>query len=199
VPFYAYPRDVLGLAYKSEHTRLLDAYVDLMRSCGWWMPFKGMVIACERPSVINLDDRGRLHSFDGPALAFRDGYGVWASHGVRVPQVVIEAPETLTAQQILGEPNAEVRRVMVERHGAEKLMRTANATKVHVDDWGTLWSLPLAGDEPLVCVEVINSTPEPDGSFSVYWLRVPPTTRTAREAVLWTHDLPAHAEPVAMT
>ena len=35
-------------------------------------------------------------------------------------------------------------------------------------------------------VEVLNSTPEPDGSRKTYFLRVPPRTRTAREAVAWT-------------
>ena len=41
-------------------------------------------------------------------------------------------------------------------------------------------------DEPLRVVEVVNSTPEPDGTYRRYLLRVPPTTRTAREAVAWT-------------
>jgi len=40
-------------------------------------------------------------------------------------------------------------------------------------------------------VEVRNSTPEPDGSRRTYFLRVPPTMRTAREAVAWTFGLGA--------
>ena len=40
-------------------------------------------------------------------------------------------------------------------------------------------------------VEVQNSTPEPDGSIKTYFLRVPPATRTAREAVAWTFGLGA--------
>ena len=38
-------------------------------------------------------------------------------------------------------------------------------------------------------VEVLNSTPEPDGTRRTYFLRVPPTMRTAREAVAWTFGL----------
>jgi hypothetical protein len=38
---------------------------------------------------------------------------------------------------------------------------------------------------------VINSTPEPDGRFKRYWLRVPPDTKTAHEAVAWTFGVPA--------
>ena len=36
------------------------------------------------------------------------------------------------------------------------------------------------GDDPMVMVEVINSSPEPDGSYRTYWLRVPPTMRDWR-------------------
>ena len=45
---------------------------------------------------------------------------------------------------------------------------------------------PPVDGEPLTVVEVVNSTPEPDGSHRRYFLRVPPDTRTAREAVAWT-------------
>jgi hypothetical protein len=49
----------------------------------------------------------------------------------------------------------------------------------------------MLGDEPLVMVKVRNSTPEPDGAYKDYFLRVPPTMRTAREAVAWTFGLEA--------
>ena len=38
-------------------------------------------------------------------------------------------------------------------------------------------------------VEVVNSTPEPDGSHATYWLRVPPDIRSAHAAVAWTFRL----------
>ena len=37
-----------------------------------------------------------------------------------------------------------------------------------------------------MAVRVINSTPEPDGSFKRYLLRVPPDITTAKAAVAWT-------------
>ena len=52
---------------------------------------------------------------------------------------------------------------------------------------------PLHGAIAAVCaanmVEVVNSTPEPDGTSRTYWLRVPPATRTAREGIAWTFGL----------
>jgi hypothetical protein len=40
-------------------------------------------------------------------------------------------------------------------------------------------------------VHVVNSTPEPDGTYNNYFLRVPPETKTAREGVAWTFGLTA--------
>lgn len=55
------------------------------------------------------------------------------------------------------------------------------------DDYGKLWRIRGATDaEPLIVVEVVNMTPERDGSYAHHFLRVPPTVGTAREAVAWT-------------
>ncbi len=54
-----------------------------------------------------------------------------------------------------------------------------------------MWRIDLANDEAVVMVEVLDSTPEPDGTHRTYWLRVPPSNRTAREGVAWTFGLDA--------
>jgi hypothetical protein len=61
----------------------------------------------------------------------------------------------------------------------------------HDEHYGTLWRRNIPDDEPIVMIEVVNRTREPDGSFKRYWLRVWPTTQTAREAVAWTFNMPA--------
>ncbi len=139
--------------------------------------------------VLQRDEQGRLHSGEGQAVGYSDGWGVWAWHGVRVPAKVIEAPETLGAAAIQAEPNVEIRRVMIERYGQERYLRESGAQQIHQDDWGTLWRVDIPGDEPLVMVEVVNSTPEPDGSFRNYMLRVPLQMRRAKQAVAWTFGL----------
>jgi hypothetical protein len=42
-----------------------------------------------------------------------------------------------------------------------------------------------------VMIEMVNSTPEPDGRRKRYWLRVPPNMTTAHEAVAWSFNVPA--------
>ena len=113
----------------------------------------------------------------GPAVAYPDGWAIYAVHGVRVPAHVIESPKSITVEEIEKETNAEVRRVMMERYGLDRYIKDSGAHKVHSDDWGTLWRKDVPDDEPLVMVEVLNSTPEPDGSFKTYFLRCDPQLR----------------------
>jgi len=167
-----------------------DGHSAVARSAGWWSPHDGYVILTERPLNLHLDEEGRLHRETGPALVYPDGWGIWASHGVRVPREVIEQPETLEPERILREVNVEVRRVMMERFGHGRLLRERGAKLLGTDDFGKLWRLDLRrGEEPLVMVEVVNSTAEPDGSFKDYFLRVSPECRTAQEAVAWTFGM----------
>ena len=84
------------------------------------------------------------------------------------------------------ERNIEVRRVMMERYGQSRFIIDSGAVKVDSDDYGVLYRKDIPDDEPLVMVKVVNSTPELDGSFKDYFLRVPPTILTPREAVAWT-------------
>jgi hypothetical protein len=127
-----------------------------------------------------------LHCESGPALVYPDGWGIWAFNGVRVSQALIEHPELITCSAIDAEQNAEIRRVMIGRYGQTKYLIDSGAENIGGDDYGVLYRKDIQGDEPIVMVKVVNSTAEPDGSFKDYFLRVPPTIRTAREAVAWT-------------
>jgi hypothetical protein len=146
-----------------------------------------------------VDVQNRPHCADGPFCAWADGTALWAWHGVRVPAWVITNPERITTMRIAEEENAELRRVFLDRYGHDRFIADSGAVPVHADDFGSLYRIDLAGDEPLVIVRLINSTPElgresglvqaPDGSWrKLYWLRVPPTIKTAREAVAWTFN-----------
>jgi hypothetical protein len=134
-------------------------------------------IITERPLFIHRDSENRPHCDTGPFTAWSDGWCLWMVHGVRVTEQIVMRPETLTVEQIMGEENAEVRRVMIERFGIERFMQEAEATVVSEDDFGRLLEIQVPNDEPLVMVEVVNSTAEPDGSFKNYMLRVAPDCR----------------------
>jgi hypothetical protein len=85
-----------------------------------------------------------------------------------------------------------VRRVLLKRMGYEPFLKAIKAKPVHEDEFGMLYRTRIRlAREHLAFVRVLNSTPEPDGSRREYYLRVPPTVRTAREAVAWTFGMTA--------
>jgi hypothetical protein len=194
--FYRYFYEVLGL---TDQTGSLSGLWELAQSAGWALPHQNICWVSERHHILSRDDRGRLHCETGPACGYPDGWAIYAVHGVRVPRYVIEEPAQIDVAHIGAETNAEIRRVMIERYrhgenvsGSAAYVRDSGAKRLdHDERFGTLWRRDLPNDEPIVMIEVINSTPEPDGRFKRYWLRVPPDTKTAHEAVAWTFGVPA--------
>ncbi len=80
------------------------------------------MIASERPTKIRRDSQNRLHSIDdAPSIEYADGWGVYSIHGMTVRPRLVLAPETLTVDEIIGEYNLDMRKVMLERYGIEKI------------------------------------------------------------------------------
>ena len=116
--FYVFMRDELNIA----DCRKLDGLIELAKCCGWWAPYSGCVIFQDRHNILNLDDFGRIHCENGPAIAYPSGWSIYAIHGVRTTEQAIMRPETLTIADIKSESNAERRRVLVERMGYERYL-----------------------------------------------------------------------------
>ena len=93
--------------------------------------------------------------------------------GVTIDSRIAFEPETINSQEILGTVNVELRRVLMERMSYEAFMANAQAQILDTDaDPGgerQLLRVPIANDEPLVCLSV--SCPSTDRQ---YMLRVPP-------------------------
>jgi hypothetical protein len=120
--------------------------------------------------------------------------------GVAVTERVAFRPETITADEVIAEPNAEVRRVMLERVGFEWFFDRARAELLDADrDAGgerKLLKMAIPGDEDLVCVSLCCPS-----TGRRYVLRVPPATTTCRKAAAWLagFDDPADYAPVIET
>ncbi len=177
--------DRLGI----EGTTPLKGLTDLARNAGWVWAYENLCIMTDRPLEVHRDNRFRIHAEDKMCMRFGDDWGLYAWHGVLVPPYVILLPEPLTFDLIESEPNAEVRRVLIERFGLENYLREGKVVKMHQDNAGILYRMNLESDEPIIVVRVKNSTPEPDGSIKEYFLRVPPTMQRAKQAVAWTFGL----------
>jgi hypothetical protein len=180
-------RDILGLRLPIYEK--FKAWEDCSIHGGFRFMHEEFCMVCDFPEILKKDDQNRPHCDDGPSHRWRDGWSLYHVHGVRVPRYVIEEPHLITVKLIEDETNAEVRRVMIDRYpGGPSKYITDSGSKIldHDERWGTLRIKHLDDDEDIVMLEVVNRTPEPTGKFKRYHLRVPPTCRTAHEAVAWT-------------
>ena len=186
--FVSFFREVCGLALPEKIEQATLAYQATAESACWWWPHRDFVMVCERPTRIERNEQGRLHATTQKAICWPDGWGFCSVNGVRVPDEIIENPQSITANRIEDEQNAEIRRVMLELFGLERFLRESGAKRVHQDRFGELYERSLGGRDYRF-VRVLNSTPEPDGTHKSYVLSVPATVLTAHEAVAWTFNL----------
>jgi hypothetical protein len=116
--------------------------------------------------------------------------------GVEVDQRVAFHPELITAQEILAERNAELRRVMLERIGWEKFLHDSNPKVIDQD-------IDAGGDRRLLAVTFSNAeeifilTLNCPSTGRKYAIRVPPWMKTCHQSAAWMagFENPAEYEP----
>lgn len=190
--------NVLGL--KLPIYELYGEWENLVLEGAGFVMHRDFCFVSNFPEFIEMDERNRLHCQTGPAIKWRDGWCVNYWHGVSVPKWVIESPEKITIETINAATNQEFRRVMIEQYGVGRYLIDSGATELQRDKFGVLYCQRIDQGEPLSIVRVINSTPEPDGTYKEYFLRVPPHMRSAEEAVAWTFGLePDDYNPIVET
>jgi hypothetical protein len=154
---------------------------------GWLIETKGSLTVVPFPRI-RYDRQYRLHSEHEAAIVWIDGVREYWWHGVRTNSQITLRPESLTVQQIMGVRNIELRRVMIERFGLERLIKESSAEVIHSDqDYESkrrLLRINVAGDEPIFAVSVVCPSTQRN-----YFLRVPPTMRSVEEAIAWTFGL----------
>src|SRR5207248_666219 len=161
------------------------SFLDAVEHCGLFWMRNNICFAAERPSYLNRDEEGRLHCEVGPAVAYPSGWSWWHWHGTAVPQQVIEMAPAIAIEDIHRARNPETRRIMIERYrtgeevqGIAAYLRDAGARRLdHDPGFGTLWRLESGDSGPMLMVEVTNHSPEPDGNYRHFLLRVDPELR----------------------
>ncbi len=172
---------------EGERDRELYGLINLALSAGFVYPTEEVCYISARPLSILIDEESRLHGEDVPAVEYADGFKVWAWHGNLVGERIIK--RKFSWEEIQKQNNIEIRRSMIDIYGTENFLVDAKAKEIHADGYGTLYWLEQQFDEPLAMVKVINSTPEPDGTYKDYFIRVPPHMATAEQAVAWTFEM----------
>ena len=93
-------------------------FLSLLSECGWIFPLEDTCIVCDRPNLIFFDHQNRLHAEGKPAIQYSSKYNIYAYHGVNLPEKYGRLhPHQWETQWLLTEPNAELRRVLIQGIG----------------------------------------------------------------------------------
>src|SRR5215475_9643883 len=167
----------------------------IARHASWIVAHENICWLSEHPDLIRTDARGRLHSADGPAVRYPDGWCVYAWKGVEIPAGLIEQSQQISPASIAATFDPALRNCMIEIMTPERFVKRAALVPVSEDEtgilWRKFWSFRGVTIGSWTAVEVQNGTPEADGSRKRYFLRVPSNVRSAREGVAWTYGLTA--------
>ncbi len=204
--YYRFGTD-LGVKQKPDLLRRLDIMERIAGSCGFWYPRDGICIVSDRFAATHWDEARnavgmptRLHCEDKPAISFRDGWGVYYWHGYRIPvshEWIITEKSRLTPDTIDAEPNAELRRIMLEievdgKTGFERYIE-ARGAKVISEDVShgrprRLLEVNIKGDRRRV-LDVLNGSLEPDGSRRRFFIGAMPGANTPHDAVAMSYGI----------
>ena len=123
IAYYLFPHEHIRPMYKKEDLDRLYLWRDIAQSCGWWWPNTNVCMVCDRPCQLHIDEAGRLHKDEAPAMEFRDGYALYALHGTRMkPEYVMTRAEQIAPETVLAEPNVDQRRELIRKIGVERML-----------------------------------------------------------------------------
>jgi hypothetical protein len=180
-------------------------YLEITESAGFYWVLDGICFVSDRPAKIWRDAAGRLHAETGKAISYSGtGWGLYAWHGYLIPDDhawIITDKAKITAEAILTEPNAELRRVMCEITAFEPIRKLAKTVSKDVDGNGHPRRLLIVNvkDEALRIIEVVNGSIEPDGTRRKFLLGAMPG-KTPHEVIAASYGInPKHYREAVRT
>lgn len=172
-----------------EYNDDIDNWSYLFHGAEGYSMFQSVCIVCSKPKRLVTNESGNPHNSSGPAAVWSDGFEAFSWRGVIIDRELIEQPQSINVARIVNEKNQTIRQVLLEMFGQDRFIEESGAHVVDRYKGGVLYRYDFDFSEPLVMVKVKNSTPEPDGTYKYYYLRVPPDMQTAKQAVAWTFGL----------
>ncbi|MBD2183151.1 hypothetical protein H6S82_14790 [Planktothrix sp. FACHB-1355] len=170
----------LNCSYKSEWL----LFQEINKNCGIIFPYEELVMVCDRPRILSFDNQHRLHAEGAPAIQFADGYSLYAYHGVPLPEKYGKVhPNNWQSAWLLEEENAELRRVLIQAIGYEKIASELGATEL--DSFQEYSLLKINTDVDIEPIYMLKMTCPSTGYIHI--LRVPPDLKSAREAICWVN------------
>ncbi|HBR73874.1 MAG TPA: hypothetical protein DEA78_09215, partial [Cyanobacteria bacterium UBA11159] len=186
---------------------LLKQWDSMFQKCDWLFAFEDICLVCNRPLIFSCDNQNRLHGEGSPAIQFADGYTIYAHHGVSLPKSYGEIlPNQWHPEWILSETNTALKKLLIQNIGYKRICQ--ELPSVVLDTWQEYTLLEIEyyqeeiveseddfdfeaasesecedpGFEPMY---LLKMTASDTGGIDVW--RVPPTIKSAKEAITWVN------------
>jgi hypothetical protein len=174
---------VSALSYQADIEKW-KIYQQLVKHSGWIFTFEKICFVCDRPRILSFDNQYSLHAEGAPAIQFADGYSVYAYHGVALPEKYGTVhPNQWQPQWLLEEDNAELRRVLIQGIGYERIAQELGA--IELDSYQEYTLLKIDNNVDIEPIYLLKMTC-PSTGF-IHALRVPPDVESARAAIRWVN------------
>jgi internalin A len=174
---------LLGINLSQKEQEILRSQKQLLEECGFIFAFEKICAVCDRPRHLRFDSQNRLHAEGEPAIEFADGWNFYYYHGVKLPENYGKVhPSEWQSQWLLTEDNAELRRVLIQGIGYDRIIQELAAEQI--DSWQeyALLKIDNADVEPIYLLKMTC----PSTGF-IHALRVPFNLTSAREAIGWVN------------
>ena len=184
--FYDFCISVLKLPYNQQKWK---AFKNIVQYCGWVFDYNNVCIVSNRPIKLSFDEQNNLHESNGkPAIEYADGFKVYAHHGVWLPEKYGSIPSSKwKSQWLLSEENAELRRILIQIIGYDKICEELGA--IELDSWQEYTLLKIenyteiiSDSEPMHLLKMTCPS-----TRHIHFLRVPPDINSARVAITWVN------------
>ncbi|MGF1934028.1 MAG: DUF6745 domain-containing protein [Nostoc sp. ChiQUE02] len=154
---------IYGLNYHQFKNKVV-ILEEFVKNCGWTFFFKNIAIISNHSTTISIDSNNHLHTEDTPAIAFADGYSLYAQHG---------------------KTRLERTRQPIDDIGWARFLEKINA--VEIDSWEEYRLLRIVKQQINVqTMQFLKATNPNTGEVRVS--RVPLRIASAIEAVHWINQ-----------
>ena len=173
--FYEYFKLACSL---EKETQKLCGLWQIAQHAGWWLPHQNLCWSCERHNVLHRNERGQLHKDGAMALAYPDGWGIYALNGVRMkPEHILTPGYDLDPKAVLKETNVDIRRELIRKMGVERMPHKVLNKQGDYE----LWSVALTPEiKDARYLKMLNP------SIGVWHVEgVDPSCKTVQEAINW--------------
>jgi hypothetical protein len=173
--------DICKLKLSKDIMERANAYRKVSESVNYIWPNSDFVIVCDRPKHILRDSDGRLHSTEGKAIEYKDGWGLYMIHGVKFTEEQFNKAKNASVTDILAWEDIDQRSVLLRERPIETLLESVEKKLIDkTDECGgyELWELDLKDvGKAKILVYKSWSTEKPYAKF------VSPDSTDALEAV----------------